>query len=132
MRGNMTNGSLTVRFQKVLFLFTEQRFKQWLEQQSLEWRRGIALRSSYVIIRHRYPNLAKSGFTLNLLRRKASADLKTFLQDGQLPDVEKLMDVWLNATSLSKRRELRDPDEMRLIVNDFIHVLGGELAFYDD
>lgn len=128
MRGNMAYSSLAVKLQRDLFLFVEQ----WLGQQGLEWRRGIALRSTYVIMRHRYPNLAKSGFTLSLLRRKASADIKSFIQDGQLPEIEKLMDVWLNAASFRKRSELPDPDEMRLIVNDFIHVLEGELAFYDD
>lgn len=128
MRENMANLSPAVKFRRVLFLFVEQ----WLGQQGLEWRRGIALRSTYVIMRKRYPNLAKSGFTLNLLRRKAGVDIKSFLQDGQLPESERLMDVWLKATSVSKRRELPELDEMRLIVNDFIHVLAGELAFYDD
>jgi len=59
MRENMANLSPAVKFRRVLFLFVEQ----WLGQQGLEWRRGIALRSTYVIMRKRYPNLAKSGFT---------------------------------------------------------------------
>lgn len=123
----MTHSSLAVKFPKAFFVTVEQ----WLRQQRLEWERGIALRSTYVIMRHRYPDLAKSGFTLSLLRRKAGADIESFLQDGQLPEIERLMDVWLKATSSSKRREAPDLDEMRLIVNDFVHILEGELAYYD-